>query len=258
MTVTKVYSFESNTQVSQALGEFIAHASSEAITKHGRFTVAFSGGSLPATACKHLRDMQSVDFSKWYVFFADERCVGLDSADSNFRLVREELLDPLVQQGRSVPADQVMVINDTLTDSTQQVADDYLVKMQSVFSGAKTKFPEFDLVLLGIGPDGHTCSLFPNHPLLEERTKWVAPIDDSPKEPPHRITLTLPVVNHARRVAFVASGAGKTSTVRAIVDERNVHLPATHVAPVSGDTYWFLDHAAAKGLSVNKPSEFKL
>ncbi|KAJ2354616.1 suppressor of los1-1 [Coemansia erecta] len=260
MSLTKVYSFESNDKVSQALGEFIAHASSEAIAKHGRFTIAFSGGSLPATACKHLRSNHSIDFSKWYVFFADERCVKLDSPESNFRLVREELLDSLVQQGRGIPSDQVMVINDDLIESTRLVADDYLVKLQSVFSSTTrpNRFPEFDLVLLGIGPDGHTCSLFPEHPLLEERSAWVAAIDDSPKEPPRRITLTLPIVNHARKVAFVVTGAGKKGTVKAIVDDKDERLPAALVAPVKGDAYWFLDDAASKGLTENKPTDFKL
>ncbi|KAJ2298605.1 suppressor of los1-1 [Coemansia sp. RSA 2706] len=259
MSLTKVYSFEDNDKVSQALGQFIAHASAEAIARNGRFTVAFSGGSLPATACKYLRDNPQVDFSKWYVFFADERCVPLDSDESNFRLVREQLLDHLVQQKRSIPADQVMVINDELVASPEDVAQDYLDKMQSVFAGStKTKFPQFDLVLLGIGPDGHTCSLFPGHALLEERNSWVASIEDSPKEPPRRITLTMPVVNHADKVAFVVAGAGKSKTVRAILDEKDVHMPATFVKPVKGDVYWFLDDAAAKGLAENKPTEFKL
>ncbi|KAI9467526.1 suppressor of los1-1 [Coemansia sp. RSA 989] len=259
MSLTKVYSFATNDKVSQALGEFIAHASSEAIARSGRFTIAFSGGSLPATACKYLRDNQSIDFSKWYVFFADERCVKLDSHDSNFRLVREELLDHLVQQSRSIPADQVMVINDDLIQEPPKVADDYLVKMQSVFAESnKIKFPEFDLILLGIGPDGHTCSLFPNHQLLEVKNEWVASIEDSPKEPPQRITLTLPVVNHARKVAFVVTGAGKKSTVKAILDEKNAHMPASLVAPIKGDSFWFLDDAAAKGLTENTPTDFKL
>ncbi|KAJ2158656.1 suppressor of los1-1 [Coemansia sp. RSA 552] len=259
MSLTRVFSFESNDKVSQGLSQYLAQASSEAIARNGRFTVAFSGGSLPATACKYLCDNKEVDFSKWYVFFADERCVRLDSPESNFRLVRQELLDKLLQAGRGIPAEQVLVLNDELKDNIELAAQDYQEKLESVFSGtSKAKFPEFDCILLGIGPDGHTCSLFPGHALLEEKTKWVAAIGDSPKEPPRRITLTYPVLNHADRIVFVASGAGKKDVIRRIVDDRDVHLPASHVAPIKGSISWFVDDAAAKGLSTTKPTPFKL
>ncbi|KAJ2611371.1 suppressor of los1-1 [Coemansia sp. RSA 1365] len=259
MSLSKVYSFPTGEKLSEALNEYVAHLSREAIARNGRFTIAFSGGSLPATVCRFLKDNKEVDFSKWYVFWADERCVTLDNDESNFKLLRKELLDHLVQNDRSIPADQVMQINEDLVGDENAAAADYQEKLEAVFSGTtKKKFPDLDCILLGIGPDGHTCSLFPNHPLLEEKNKWVAALNDSPKEPPRRITLTYPVLNHASNVVFVANGAGKRNTIKKILDQKDVHLPASHVAPFKGTLNWFLDDAAAKDLSETSPSPFKL
>ncbi|KAJ2782418.1 hypothetical protein H4R18_002288 [Coemansia javaensis] len=262
--MAKVFALESGEDVSRAVGEFLAQASAEAIARAGRFTVAFSGGSLPAVACRALRTMDGVDFSRWHVFWADERCVPLDDAESNFRLVREELLAPLAAAGRAIPDAQVVRIAAALVADPAAAAADYQRRMQQALgggggdSGEGGSAPALDCVLLGIGPDGHTCSLFPGHPLLDERALWVAPIEDSPKPPPRRITLTMPVVNAARRVAFVATGAGKRDTLRRIIDLRDPALPAARVAPADGCLYWFVDRPAAQDLATPTASSFSL
>ncbi|KAJ1727300.1 suppressor of los1-1 [Coemansia sp. BCRC 34490] len=255
MPLTKVFSFAKVDDVAKGLDRFLERESAEAIERNGMFTVAFSGGSLPATACRYLRDNKTIDFSRWYVFWADERCVGHDDPESNYRLVKQEFLDAM--EGK-IPDNQVIAIDESLVGSPEEAAKDYQIQMETVFDKGRPRFPEFDCILLGVGPDGHTCSLFPDRPQIEERSKWVVHIDDSPKEPPCRITLTLPVLNAARSAVFVATGAGKSKTVREIVDDKSVRMPASHVALSKGTVYWFLDVAAAKGLSTNKPTEFKM
>ncbi|CAJ0751863.1 2612_t:CDS:1, partial [Entrophospora sp. SA101] len=128
-------------------------------------------------------------------------------------------------------------LKQTLEDLLLEVVDDYEKQLIDVFAGVNSvKFPVFDLLLLGIGPDGHTCSLFPNHPQLDESALWVTYIYNSPKPPPRRITFTLPVVNHAHNVVFVATGKGKQDVLRDILensDNKNLHLPATFVKAVN-------------------------
>uniref|UniRef100_A0A8D0GN95 6-phosphogluconolactonase n=2 Tax=Sphenodon punctatus TaxID=8508 RepID=A0A8D0GN95_SPHPU len=147
----------------------------------------------------------------------------------------------------SIPEDQIVVINPSLP--VEEAAADYAVKLKEAFQGED--MPVFDLLILGVGPDGHTCSLFPDHALLQEREKIVAPLSDSPKPPPERITLTLPVLNAARTVVFVATGESKASVIKRILEghEQNP-LPAARVQPHTGKLYWFLDEPAAKELTI--------
>jgi 6-phosphogluconolactonase len=119
------------------------------------------------------------------------------------------------------------------------------------------RFPVFDLILLGMGPDGHTCSLFPGHELLSESDRWVAYLDDSPKPPAKRITFTYPVINHAYRVAFVVSGESKQDMLHSVLDEPEEGLPCSRVRPASpGLVFWFADAAAAKKVRQNRWEEW--
>jgi 6-phosphogluconolactonase len=190
-----------------------------------------------------------------HVFYADERVVPLDHEDSNHKLAQDTLFSKV-----PIPSENVHPIDyEALHDDLEELADAYEKELIREFAQRDSaRFPIFDLVLLGVGPDGHTASLFPAHALLSESDRWVAYVEDSPKPPPRRVTLTLPVINHAARVAFVASGAGKAHVLREILDTPELGLPAARVRPVApGQLVWFVDDAASVEVQLAK-SEFKL
>jgi len=146
-------------------------------------------------------------------------------------------------------------VPDRPIDVLEELADAYEKLLIKEFASKNSvAFPVFDLVLLGMGPDGHTASLFPDHELLDEEDRWVAPIDDSPKPPPVRLTLTYPVINHAARVAFVATGAPKKDILKRVFDLKE-GLPCSRVRPVSpGTVVWFVDDAASANVAYPKTS----
>jgi 6-phosphogluconolactonase len=249
-----LYSFPTTDVLASVLRSYVIQAQNAGIHRHNTFKVAVSGGSLPVVLAKALLAPASgpddtVHFGKWEVFFADERAVPLDHEDSNYALLKKELIDkiPAEQDKPTVHPIDVQHLKDV-----QELADQYEQDLvRSFASRDSVKLPMFDLILLGCGPDGHTCSLFPGHPLLRESDAWVAPIEDSPKPPAARITLTLPVVTHALKVAFVATGAGKKEIMKTIFEEvQGGGLPCGLVNEGAGDRVsWFVDDAAVEGVS---------
>ncbi|MFN8488152.1 MAG: 6-phosphogluconolactonase [Caldilineaceae bacterium] len=242
-TLPNFHVFTSTQSLSAALGAYIVQQAATAVAQRGRFTVAFSGGSLPSLASAALTQAplrDRVDWAAWQLFFADERCVPLTDAESNYRLVQAELL-----QKASIPPEQVYTIQPELDPAV--AAQAYQAALAQSFQTQPPDRPHFDLILLGMGPDGHTASLFPHHPLLYETSAWVAPIFDSPKPPPERITLTLPVFNAARAVAFVITGASKAQALVQVFEPQTSwgETPAGLVRPTAGELVWFVDEAAA-------------
>ncbi|ROT35706.1 6-phosphogluconolactonase [Sodiomyces alkalinus F11] len=252
-----LYAFADTAALVASLRTYVINAQNAGIARHDSFKVAVSGGSLPKVLAQALlapsRGPDDVlRFDQWEIFFADERAVPLDHADSNYGLLKAELLD-------KIPADlgtpRVHPIDTAHLNDTQELADQYeQILVTSFASRDSVRLPIFDLLLLGCGPDGHTCSLFPGHELLRETSAWVAPIEDSPKPPPKRITLTLPVVTHAVKVAFVATGAGKKDVMKQIFDESN-GLPCALVNEGAGDRCsWFVDNPAVEGVAFPRRS----
>ncbi|AEO69377.1 a1aa9c8e-5849-4f73-9975-9369fef9fe62 [Thermothielavioides terrestris] len=249
-----LYSFPTVEALAPALRAYVISCQEAGITRHGVFKVAVSGGSLPKTLAQALlapptSDADTIKWDRWEIFFADERAVPLDHPDSNYALLKAELLDKLqLPDGTTPPV--VHTIDPEALDDTQELADRYeQALVRSFASRDSVKLPIFDLLLLGCGPDGHTCSLFPGHELLRETSAWVAPIEDSPKPPPRRVTLTLPVVTHAVKVAFVATGAGKKEVLKEIFEQGN-GLPCALVNEgTGGRCSWFVDNAAVEGVS---------
>jgi 6-phosphogluconolactonase len=255
-TQPNLYAFSGVDALAPALRSYVIQSQNAGIARHNVFKVAVSGGSLPKTLAAALLAPSSgpddvVDFTKWEIFFADERAVPLDHDDSNYALLKTELLDK-IPEGQK-PA--VHPIDTTTLDDVQELADRYEQTLVASFASRDSvRLPIFDLLLLGCGPDGHTCSLFPGHALLRETSAWVAPIEDSPKPPPKRITLTMPVVTHAVRVAFVATGGGKKDIMRQIFDTSD-GLPCALVNEAAGDrASWFVDEPAVEGVSFPRRS----
>lgn len=251
-----LYSFPGVSELAPALRQYVIAQQNTGIERHGNFRVAVSGGSLPKTLAQALLKKgngspeDTVNFSKWEIFFADERCVPLDHEDSNYKLLKDELLDKIDKEAFGEP--KVYKVDEKYLDDVQEMADQYEKILVSTFAARDSvKLPTFDLLLLGCGPDGHTCSLFPGHPLLREQDAWIASISDSPKPPPKRITLTLPVVLHASKIAFVATGGGKKDIMKKILEEEEGHaLPCGLVNQGAGEKVsWFTDNAAVEGVS---------
>ncbi|KAI0909823.1 hypothetical protein F4823DRAFT_592679 [Ustulina deusta] len=252
-----LFAFGDVNALATALRSYIVTCQNTGLHRHGVFKVAVSGGSLPNTLAQALlaepkSDDDVIKFDKWEIFFADERAVPLDHEDSNYALIKKELLDKIpASLGQPV----VRPIDAEYLDDTQELADLYEKKLVDSFArGDSVKLPIFDLLLLGAGPDGHTCSLFPGHALLRETDAWVAPIEDSPKPPPRRITFTLPVLTHALRIAFVATGEGKKEIMKEIFEAGN-GLPCTLINEAAGDRCsWFTDNAAVEGVQFPRRS----
>uniref|UniRef100_A0A7N0U5D1 Probable 6-phosphogluconolactonase n=1 Tax=Kalanchoe fedtschenkoi TaxID=63787 RepID=A0A7N0U5D1_KALFE len=242
--------FDSEEELAAELAKYTASLSEKFVNERGAFTCVVSGGSL----IKSLRKLaeppyvSQVEWSKWHVFWVDERVVPKNDPESNYKLAYDGLLSKV-----PIPAAQVYAINDALP--AEGAADDYETRLKHLVTdgviplSATTGFPKFDLMLLGMGPDGHIASLFPGHPLVNENKKWVAFIKDSPKPPPNRITFTLPVINSSAHIALVVTGSGKAGPVQAALGSGQPAqmLPVQLVSP-DGDLTWFLDKGAASKL----------
>ncbi|WOL18150.1 hypothetical protein Cni_G26943 [Canna indica] len=244
--------FETEEEVSVSLAKYTAELSEKFVCERGAFTVVLSGGTLIETLRKLTEPpyLESVDWSKWHIFWVDERVVPRDHKDSNYKLAYDGFLSKV-----SIPPCQVYAINDALAaeGAAEGAAEDYEAVLKKLVNDGvlpllpATGYPRFDLMLLGMGPDGHIASLFPGHPLLKETVKWVTFIRDSPKPPPVRITFTLPVINSSAYVAMVVTGSGETAAVaKALGSEQSSSnlLPVQMAVLEDGEFTWFTDKAA--------------
>ncbi|XP_046690827.1 6-phosphogluconolactonase [Silurus meridionalis] len=243
MSGRRVVAFDSAAELGPALVRLIASRAEKTLSSGaGSFSLGLSGGSLVSMLSKELPTVPNLDCSQWLMGFCDERLVPFDDPESTYGLYRKQLISKI-----NIPDDRVLAIEPSLP--VQECAEDYATKLNKAFGTQET--PVFDMLLLGMGPDGHTCSLFPDHPLLQEKQKTVAPISDSPKPPPQRVTLTLPVLNAARCVVFVSTGGSKASVLKQILEGGDGPvLPAALVAPTQGELFWLVDEPAATSLTL--------
>jgi 6-phosphogluconolactonase len=206
-----------------------------ALARQGRFSCALPGGSVAEAFLPGLAEA-SIDWTRLDLFWGDERAVPPDHADSNYGLARRLLLarvaaDPA--RVHRIPAE---------APDLAAAAQGYARELTRALGDP----PRLDLVVLGVGPDGHVCSLFPGHPLLAEEARWVAPVFDAPKPPPARITLTLRALAAADVVWVAAFGEAKAEVVRAALEDPRSPLPVARVAREAKQAWFLLDPEAAR------------
>jgi 6-phosphogluconolactonase len=235
-----------NALAAQAAG-LIASCAREAIEQRGRFVLALAGGSTPEKTYALLAEPQrsgAIAWEKTNVFFGDERFVPPGHADSNYEMARRTLLSCV-----SVPHSQVFPV-DTKTQTVAEAATKYGGELARFFGAeaGRDSPPRFDLILLGLGEDGHTASLFPDSPALDVDDAWATWSRPGVLPPPvDRITLTYPVLNAARHVVFLVAGAKKAAVLRDVLEGNapRADRPAAGVAPTDGTVTWLVDKEAA-------------
>lgn len=224
-----------------AAAEFAALAA-DAARARGKFTVALSGGSTPKSLYTLLTNLPSLPWDKTCFFWGDERHVPPDDPDSNYRTAYEAMLSKV-----PVPAENIFRIPAEENDAGA-AASAYQETLRRFFHLRAGEFPRFDLILLGIGPDGHTASLFPRTSALQEKKRLVV-ANWVEKFKTDRITLTFPVLNSSACIIFLVSGKDKAQIVHEVFENPAADLPCQSVRPANGRLLWLLDAGAAGALS---------
>jgi 6-phosphogluconolactonase len=230
--------------LAQAATDVFVNLCDAAIKESGRFTVALSGGSTPKAMFNRLSDDTLRDLIRWdavHLFWGDERHVPPDHAESNYRMTREALLSKV-----PIPDSNVHRIKAENPDP-DAAAMEYAAELRAFFELVDDQLPQFDLVMLGMGPDGHCASLFPGTHAVRERTSLVA-VPWVDKFSTYRITLTPPVINNGKQVMFLVGGADKAETLRHVLEGKREtdRFPSQVIQPTSGRLLWLVDEAAAR------------
>ena len=232
-------------QLSRKAAERWVALARQAIAARGHCAIALSGGSTPKALYSMLATAEfnlQLPWRQIHLFWGDERCVAPDHAESNFRMVKEALLSKI-----PIPAENVHRMRGEF--EAVAAASAYETELRQFFLPSPGQLPRFDLILLGLGEDGHTASLFPHSSALNEMERWVATTYVE-KLGGHRLTLTFPVINNAAQIAFLVAGASKAAIVKEILtSEKGGDYPAARIRPGDGQLIWFVTQDAAGGLA---------
>ena len=233
-----IQKFKDSDELSLSATKKFIELANQAIIERGRFLVSLSGGSTPMKLYEKLAN-ETLDWSRVHFFWGDERCVPVDDPGNTYGSMRGILFN-------KIGTTNIHRVESELEPA--QAAQAYAHTL-SGFADAPFDFPRFDLVLLGMGDDGHTASLFPGSP-VDIETSTIAVTAQYQDRPANRVSLTPKVFNHAREVWFLVTGAGKAETVRSVIKgEKNLEfLPAQRIQPVDGNLVWMIDEAAGKFL----------
>lgn len=244
--MAELRTFDDLDELTRGAAEEITKSAEEAIAARGRFTIALSGGNTPKPVYRLLAQEPRIDWHRVHVFWGDDRHVPPDHPESNFGMAMDTLLSKV-----PIPLDNVHRMRTEKPDA-ERVADEYAWTLRSAFDLGDLgggEWPRFDLVLMGLGADGHTASLFPGSEAVRERSRlaiapWVSALGT------FRITLTAPVFNHAALALFLVSGEEKAEALRAVLegDFQPDRFPAQIVRPEEGKLLWLVDRAAARCL----------
>jgi 6-phosphogluconolactonase len=231
--------------LTQATAELFAQRAQATFSSEGRFTVALAGGSTPRPLYERLATPAfrvTIPWEGTHFFWGDERCVPPDQPDSNYGMAMDALLS-------KVPVPPANIHRMAGEQPPHAAADAYTEILRDVFNLAGNELPRFDLILLGMGGDGHTASLFPHTEVLHEQTRLVA-AHYVEKLKAYRLTLTPPVINNATLVVFLVAGHGKAETLRRVLQGpyEPDELPAQLVQPSNGHLVWIADETAASML----------
>ncbi len=246
----ELHIFTDASELAAEAADFFLWVGEQAIAQRGRFLVALSGGSTPKALYSELAGpacASRLDWSRVHFCFGDERCVPPSHAESNFAAAQSTLFAPL-----GIPPDHIYRLEGEADPA--EAARRYEETLRRLTGTLQGQWPQFDLILLGMGEDGHTASLFPGTPALHERERWVVP-GQAPHGIRSRLTLTPGVINHAGVVLFLVTGASKAAVLRDVVEGREsarAPYPAATIRPAVGRLVWFLDRAAASELTVSK------
>lgn len=230
--------------LSEAAAEHVIQSANSAIATRGTFHLTLAGGSTPRRLYELLAQPErrkATDWSRWEIWFGDERCVPPDHADSNYRMAREALLEHV-----PIPEEQVHPMVGRSGDPESDAVA-YARTMDHILTLAGDT-PIFDLILLGMGDDGHTASLFPGTDILEVDDRNAVAVHVASKDS-WRISLTYPVLNRAREIIFLVAGAGKAQVIGQVLGQPDAdpQYPVEGIA-AQGEVHWFLDQAAAGAL----------
>jgi len=235
-----------NSQLICTAADYVLHHTAEAIKNHGSASIALAGGSTPKALYALLASTpyrELLDWTRIHVFWGDERHVPADHPESNYRMAQEAMLSKV-----PIPPAQIYRIEGERSKA-EDAAEVYEKLLVTHFHVPPQHVPRFDLVLLGLGPDGHTASLFPGTSTVHENSRWVmAPWVEKLKT--HRITMTPVLLNHAAHIAFLVSGPDKSPALAAVLEGpfRPDEYPAQMIQPRDGTITWFLDRAASREL----------
>jgi 6-phosphogluconolactonase len=239
----QIRSFPSPEALAKGAAEYICDQALRCLANTDNFSLVLSGGSTPKLTYEqlvHASRQRVLNWSKVQVYWGDERCVPPDHAQSNYGMARQSLFDHV-----SVPDDNLHRM--ACEEDPDAGASLYETLLRSHYKGQA--YPTFDIILLGLGVDGHTASLFPRTPILDERQRWVAPVY-VPRLDSWRITLTIPTINAARKVVFLVAGGEKAPIIQQLLEPTDIRstLPASLVKP-DGELIWLLDQQAASCLT---------